>query len=355
MIKLFQKKKDEEKKEVISRRKEIKEREKDRKGSKKKFEVFIEKAGISIEYGSLSKFIFNVCVIINVMISGYLIYHFSVNRGYSLGYVLVSMTFLWVLAFMALLFVFWLIFYLIVDLKIFQRRVGIEDVLPDFLQLTSANIRAGMPIDQALWHSIRPNFGVLAKEMEDVAKQTMSGTELEVALSEFASKYNSNILKRSISLLIEGLKAGGEIGELLDRISTNIQESKMLQKEMAASVTTYVIFISFACIAAAPFLLALSSQLLVVIQNIISTIDIPETSGAVAIGFSDVGVSPAEFRIFGMVTLAITSIISAMIVATIKKGDIKAGLNYIPLFLFSTLLLFLLLNYVMSIFMSGIF
>ena len=258
------------------------------------------------------------------------------------------------MVFIVLLFIFWLIFYLIVDLKIFQRKVGIEDVLPDFLQLTSANIRAGMPIDQALWHSIRPNFGVLAKEMEDVAKQTMSGTDLETALSDFASKYNSTILKRSISLLIEGLKAGGEIGELLDRISTNIEESKMLQKEMAASVTTYAIFISFACIVAAPFLLALSSQLLVIIQNIISTIDIPDTANT-AISFSQVGVEPSQFRIFAMITLAITSFMSAMIVATIKKGNVKAGLNYIPLFLISTLVLFLILDYVFSVFMSGMF
>ena len=354
-MKFFQKKEEdiEKKKVLIKRREKIKEK-KERKRSRKKLSNLIEKAGISTEYAKLSKIIFDICIIANVIISGYLIYHYSVNEGFSLAYVFASMAFLWIIAFIGLLFVFWLVFYLFIDLKIFQRKVGIEDVLPDFLQLTSANIRAGMPIDQALWHSIRPNFGVLAKEMEDVAKQTMSGTDLETALSEFASKYDSLILKRSVSLLIEGLKAGGEIGELLDRISTNIQDSKLLQKEMAASVTTYAIFISFACIAAAPFLLALSSQMLIIIQKIISTIDIPPNSG-MGISFSSVGVEPGDFKIFAMVTLGITSTISAMIVSTIKKGSVKAGLSYIPMYLCSTLLLFLLLNYVLGLFIGNIF
>ncbi|MCK5140289.1 MAG: type II secretion system F family protein, partial [Thermodesulfovibrionia bacterium] len=229
---------------------------------KKKFSILLERAGLSISLDKLSEIIFKSAVVINILISIYLIYFFSVNSGYSLAYVIVIMINLWLLGFIVLIISLWLMFYLFLDLKIYQRNISIVEVFPDFLQLTSANIRAGMAIDQALWHAIRPNFGVLAKEMEDVAKKTMTGMSLEEALYDFASKYESPTIKRSISLLIEGLNAGGEIGELLDRISNNIQESKTMQKEMAASVTTYAIFISFASIAAAPFLLALSSQLL---------------------------------------------------------------------------------------------
>ena len=74
-----------------------------------------------------------------------------------------------------------LLFFFYMDYKIYMRKVGIERVFPDFLQLTSANIRAGMAIDQALWHAIRPNFGVLAKEMEDVEKDKIEINGLEEA------------------------------------------------------------------------------------------------------------------------------------------------------------------------------
>ncbi len=42
------------------------------------------------------------------------------------------------------------------------------------------------------------------------------------------------------------MESGGEIGELLNKIAINIQETRIRKKEMAASVMTYAIFIGFA-------------------------------------------------------------------------------------------------------------
>ncbi len=334
--------------------KKKKEKKKRKNWSRKFLSDMLEKSGLNLTPKRVSRIIFNTAIIINLLITAYIIYRLAADETTTLTYLLVVTSILWVLFFAALLLLLWLLFYFFLDYMMYRRRVGLEEVFPDFLQLTSANIRAGMPIDQALWHAIRPNFGVLAKEMEDVAKETMSGTDLEEALKQFAQKYDSNLLKRSISLLIEGLNAGGEIGELLDRISTNIQESKMMAKEMSASVTTYAIFIGFASVLAAPFLLALSSQLLIIIKNIVASIDVTSSQGMM-IGLSKVSVEQSDFRIFAYLTLSITSILSAAIVATIKKGNIKAGLKYIPMFLFASLLLFLFLDYVLGIFMSGMF
>ena len=44
----------------------------------------------------------------------------------------------------------------------------------------------------------------------------------------------------------------------------------MIQKEMSADVTSYMIFITFAAIVAAPVLLALSGQLIEIIGNIVA-------------------------------------------------------------------------------------
>ncbi len=330
-------------------------KKKKKKDSLRKLAVMVERAGISLSLKAVTMAIFKVAIVLNIIISGFIIYYFSARKPSTLAHISVFLLNQWTFGFLALLLFAWFLFFMVIDLRIYQRNVGIEEVLPDFLQLTSANIRAGMAIDQALWQAIRPNFGVLAKEMENVAKQTMSGTSLEDALIEFASKYDSTVLKRSISLLIEGLNAGGEIGELLDRISSNIQESRTMQKEMSASVTTYTIFIGFASIVAAPFLLALSSQLLVIIQNIISSISIPNTGSSFAISFTKVGVEPMQFRIFAMVTLSLTALISAAIVSTIKKGNVKAGLKYIPAFITATLLIFLFLDWAFGLFMGGIF
>ena len=297
---------------------------------------YLERAGLEINVQKLSKTFFNIAVFINLAISAYLIYYFSVTYGITWGTVAASMIVLWVFIFVLLVFALWVMFYLAVDLKIFRRKVDVEEVLPDFLQLTASNINAGMTIDKALWFAVRPRFGVLAKEIEMVAKETMSGVDLKTALERFAARYDSVILKRSISMLNEGVEAGGRIGDLLNKVATNIQEQKGMLKEMSANVTTYVIFITFSTVAAAPLLFALSSVLIQVVQKLGSSVGSSTnvaSSVGIALSFSGTGVSLTDFRIFAISSLIITSLFSAMMISTIKKGNIKSGAKYIPIFI----------------------
>lgn len=304
---------------------------------------YVEKAGIEVNTQKLTKLFFNIAIIINLLVSSYLIYYFSVAYGITWGTIAASMIVLWVLIFVLLIVILWIIFYLAIDLRIFRRKVDIEDVLPDFLQLTSSNIKAGMTIDRALWFAVRPRFGVLANEIENVAKETMRGEDLKAALERFASRYDSALLKRSVNMINEGIEAGGEIGDLLNRIAANIQEQKAMLKEMSANVTTYVIFITFAAIIAAPFLFALSGVLIEVVQSISSTLgsvtNVAATTG-LALAFTGPGVSQSDFKVFAIVSLTITSLFSAMMISTIKKGDIKSGVKYIPIFIGVSLVIY---------------
>ena len=337
-----------EKRGIEYYKKEIKKQEKKRVRvleRRYKLKFYLERAGLGITPESLSKKLFNATVLINLGISAFLIYHFSVTLGITWTTILLSIVTLWILVFIILI-----LFYIFVDLKIFKRKVTIEDVLPDFLQLTASNIKAGMTIDRALWYAVRPRFGVLAKEIETVAKETMRGEDLKTALQKFADKYDSVLLKRSLSLLIEGLEAGGEIGNLLNKIAIHIQENKIMRKEMSANVTTYVIFISVATIGAAPILFALSGVLIQVISSLGSNLG--GASGAATAGFGlsfgGTGIKYTDFRIFAVVSLIITSFFSAIIVATIKSGDAKLGLRNIPVFMIITVTLFFVADKVLG-------
>ncbi len=320
---------------------------------------YLEKAGIDVESGKFSLYVFRLAVFINLVISLYLIYRFSTDMKIDVLYVTIAMTFVWVIAFFFILFIVWFFIFVMIDLRVFKRRIGIEDVLPDFLQLTSANIRAGMPLDKALWYAVRPRFGVLANEIEMVAKETMSGEDLDSALTRFADKYDSAVLKRSINLLIESYNAGGEIGDILNKIADNIKENQIMKKEMSANVTTYAIFIGFATVLAAPILFALSGQFLIVVNKILSTIDVKDMQGTGGFGFSfmfsDASVSSSDFMIFALLCLSITSFFSAAIVATIRKGNIKSGLSYFPAFVGITIALYFVWSFVLGMAMKGLF
>lgn len=324
-------------------------------GRKIRVKDYLEQAGLAIEHSRLSKLIFHICVFINILVSGYFIYTLSKKPDFEWLYVGTMMVIIWVGVFLFVLFLLWLLMYIIIDLKVFKRGRDIEEVLPDFFQLTAANISGGMPTDKALWSAVRPRFGVLAKEIELVAKETLSGAELGSALQKFAAKYDSKLLKRSINLLTEGIEAGGEIGELLNKISDNLKDTQLMKKEMAANVTNYVIFISFSSVIGAPVLLALAGTLLNVITGILSQINIPEGVSNISFSISEVSISSMDFHIFAISCLTVTAVFTSIIIAIINKGEVRAGAKYIPIYVGTTWVIYLAATFLFSNFIGGFF
>jgi Flp pilus assembly protein TadB len=321
----------------------------------------LEKAGIETELVIINMFINRISLTLALIYSIiYFLYDFSLIFSNFFWLFFITLV-VFIISFAGLLIFCHVVFWIYVDLKKFQRKLMIEEVLPDFFQLASANIKAGMPIDKALWFAVRPRFGVLAKEIELVAKKTLSGADLHDSLIEFANKYDSKLVLRSVYLLNEGIKAGGNVGDLLNKISTNIQELKTMKKEMAASVMTYVIFITFAAIVAAPILFALSDQLLNIVQGIADNVemssgDMPQTgSVGISMNISSDNINPEHFKIFVYTCLLLSSIFSSMIVSTIQKGNAKEGLQYIPIFIIVSFIIFLSASFLLGMLFSEFF
>ncbi len=306
----------------------------------------MKKAGIEMSLYELFTKLYLLSYALTVIVLVYVVINIFESKSFGILNFIITMLSLGIISFAFSFFLLLVGFFLYMNLRIYNRTKEIEKVLPDFLQLASANIRAGMSIDKALWFSIRPRFGILAKEIEIVAKKTMAGEDLEEALREFASKYDSPVLERTVNLLVEGLDAGGEIGDMLNRIASNIQENQLTRRDMAESVTTYVIFITFATIVAAPMLFALSFELLTVVTTLSADLNFSEQAvgASIPIKFSTEGIKLEDFRVFVFTNLIITSIFSALIAATIQKGNVKAGVKSIPMFVILTLSLFFVIS-----------
>ena len=68
--------------------------------------------------------------------------------------------------------------YQCIILKTDDRSTQVDKVLPDYLQLAAANVRAGMQLDRAMWYAAKPEFGILSKEMELASKRVFGGETL---------------------------------------------------------------------------------------------------------------------------------------------------------------------------------
>lgn len=257
-------------------------------------------------------------------------------------------------ALVAVLIIVSLSFYL--NIKIYKRTKVLEDMLPDYLTLVSTNLKGGMNFEKSLWSAIKPEFGILAREIGIVSKRVATGNDVTEALSEFAEKYSSPILRRSIDLLKGEIQSGGRITGVIDNLVLNLKKTKALRQEMTAATLTYMIFMAAIVVFIMPALFALSKQLLSIILKFTARLStsFQTASSASMFSFSAANINPDHFRIFSIVAIAIISIFSSMIISTIEKGDIKGGLRYIPMFLFGALIMYFILSAILGSMIGGI-
>lgn len=245
-------------------------------------------------------------------------------------------------------------------LRIEDRRMKMESVLPDFLQLASANVRAGMPIDRALWFAARPEFGLLSHEVELVTKRTFGGEPFVSAIRRLGTRFESKPLNRTINLLVEGMASGGEIAALLEKTAMDIRTHQLLHKEIAGTLLMYIIFIVFASAFGAPLLYALSNQLISITNTIWSNIlaQNPEglpTGGMLFLSPHPPGISSQDFFTFAMMSTVVTTVIASFIIAVIQTGNMANGIKLIPFLSAAGLIVFFITGYIFSSVFAGIF
>jgi len=243
-----------------------------------------------------------------------------------------------------------------------SRAAEIEKVLPDVLQLMSANIRAGMTVDRALWLSARPEFGVFEEEIRKAGARTLGGKPIKVALLEMSSRIKSNILEKAVRLLIEGIEAGGELAHLLEETSNNVRITQSLKKEIKASVTTYSIFILFAAVIGAPALYAISLFFVETMTRLWS----PKMLGGIQVTGSTMGggmlskAGPPTITVdqlfwFAVSSIVVTTFFGSLIIGLIQTGKEKNGLRFVIPFMLGGLAVFLLAQFVIKMMFGGFF
>ena len=228
------------------------------------------------------------------------------------------------------------------NIRIYKRTKEIESKLADFLVLVSTNLKGGLSLEQSLWASIRPDFGLLAEEMTIVSKRVMTGNDLTESLEEFINKYDSPSLQRNMMLIVGEIESGGKIVAVIDKVIASLKRTKALKEEMSAATVSYMIFIGAVVVVIAPALFALSFQLLQIILDFTKNLGTSmASSGALNIPINlGADVDVGNFKAFSVMALATISICSSMIISIIEKGDIKGGLKYIPAFTITSIIIY---------------
>ena len=121
------------------------------------------------------------------------------------------------------------------------RRVRkIDDRFPDFVRDLAESRRAGMTFTKAIMYSSKGNYSFLTPEIQKIARQISWGSSVENALNSFAKRVNTKLIRRTVSLIIEASRSGGNVADVLDAASKDAREIKLIEAERRAGMLSYV-------------------------------------------------------------------------------------------------------------------
>jgi len=247
---------------------------------------------------------------------------------------------LWVLIFLSMFALFHGFLIIIID----KRAGSVEKILPDALQLMAANSRAGYIPSRALLMSARPEFGILSESIKTAGKEMMAGKCLKDSIEYIHKNIKSDMLKRTLKLISEGIRSGGHFASLLEENADDIRRVQIIKKEMRANVMLYIIFIFFAGAICAPLLYALSGFLIETIGGFGAMAQVPEgvMQEISFINFSGLDISQEFLFVFSLLAIVVTTVFSGLIIGLIGSGKERDGIKYIPILAIMALLIFLL-------------
>jgi len=199
-----------------------------------------------------------------------------------------------------------------------------EELFLEFTRNLVESVKTGTPISKSIINMRKKPFGVLSKHVEKLANQIAMGIPLRNALQTFGNDINNRTVTRTITLIGQAERAGGNIGEILESVAKAVSTADKLKKERKATISTlavqgYIIFFVFMII-------------VLVMQFYI----IPMISGIASVGslgITGVSTPTGETTAFDvsrafLYLLIIQGLFSGLTIGKLSEGSLKAGVKH---------------------------
>jgi flagellar protein FlaJ len=233
----------------------------------------------------------------------------------------------------ALLIVFipYAIFY-----EIWSRKVlGIQALVPDFLERMAGINQVGLTIAQAIAIMVNTNLGLLSYEIRRIKRDMDWGANFTEALMRFEERVSTPTIARTVTLITKASEMSGQIGVVLSIAASDAKMSEVLKKERQAEMFIYtaIVYLSFFV-----FLFVvgvLTTQFLPVLANV-------TTSGLPASGaLSGIGSIPLQtFNRLLYHACIMQAIFSGLIAGQMGESAIAAGVKHSCILLIISLIAF---------------
>jgi flagellar protein FlaJ len=215
-----------------------------------------------------------------------------------------------------------------------RRVYKIDCIFPDFVRDLAESRRAGMTFTKAVMFSAKGNYGMLTEEINKIAQQISWGSSIDEALTAFAQRVNTKSIRRTVSLIIEASKSGGNVADVLDAASRDAREMKLLESERRSNMQSYVVVIYVGMFVFLTIIVILVHQFL----PAISDASAGSMGQGIGSGMGQVGAKDV-LPIFFWATI-MQGLGSGLVAGAFEEGSLVSGVKHIFIILIITWVIF---------------
>jgi len=220
--------------------------------------------------------------------------------------------------------------------ELWSRKVlGIQSLIPDFLERMSGINQVGLTLAQAIAIMVNTNLGLLSYEIRRIKRDMEWGANFTEALMRFEERVSTPSIARTVALITKASEMSGQIGEVLTIASSDAKMSEVLKRERRAEMFIYtaIVYLSFFVFL---FVVAvLVTQFLPALPNI-STKGIPLTGALSGLG----SIPTVTFGRLLYHACLIQALFSGLIAGQMGESSVAAGVKHSCVLLIISLVVF---------------
>jgi flagellar protein FlaJ len=129
----------------------------------------------------------------------------------------------------------------------YRRIRALEERFPDFLRDIAASRKAGLTLGASVAIAARGEYGALTPEIVKMADQLSWDVPFDEALDRFAERVRTPLIQRTVSLVNEASRSGGNVTDVLLAAARDARELKNLENDRRVTMSLYtaIVYITF--------------------------------------------------------------------------------------------------------------
>jgi tight adherence protein C len=123
------------------------------------------------------------------------------------------------------------------------RKAAIQKALPEFLDMVSSTVQAGLALNSSLGYAVEAVPGPLGDEIKEALSEIRLGRARSEALRAVGERTNQPALRNALRVMIQAERLGANISKLLNDLAADARHQRlMLVEEMAAKLPVKMVF-----------------------------------------------------------------------------------------------------------------